>query len=330
MNVFPVTTSTLSAKELGELIKDKYQLNENFNCELFRTGMNHTYFLSDNESKYVLRIYSHNWRSKTEITEEIKLLNLLKENDLSVSYPIKDKNEAYIQEINAPEGIRYGVLFSFAQGKKIRFMDKETCFSIGSLMAKIHDLTLNKPIDRISYDKNILLELPYEHLKQFFSEDLPEMKFIKEIGNSLEKTDFENNKNGVVHMDIWYDNMAVSNDKKITVFDFDFCGNGCQVLDIGYFCKQLFHIETDKKEYELKMQSFLDGYKSVRQLSVNELKLIPKAGLAVFVFYLGVQARRFDWSNIFLSENYFKMYIGRLKSWIEYNNMEEITVTKSG
>ncbi len=92
--------------------------------------MNHTYFLSDSETKYVLRVYSHNWRSKSEIFEEIKLLNLLKENDLSVSFPIQDKKGEFIQEINAPEGIRYLVLFSFAKGGKIRFMDNETCFKM--------------------------------------------------------------------------------------------------------------------------------------------------------------------------------------------------------
>ncbi|GAA3560474.1 phosphotransferase [Snuella lapsa] len=152
------------------------------------------------------------------------------------------------------------------------------------------------------------------------------MKFIKAIGKSFQNLDFNNTKKGVVHMDIWYDNMAVTNEKEITIFDFDFCGNGAQILDLGYFCKQLFHIEADKKEYERKMKYFLEGYQSIRLLSDDELKLIPQAGLAVYVFYLGVQAQRFDWSNIFLSENYLKMfYVARLKSWIEYNNIEITT-----
>ncbi len=330
MKVFPVITSTISEKELGEFAKEKYGLNINYDCKLFRTGMNHTYFLSDNGTKYVFRVYCHNWRTKTEVNEEIKLLKLLNENNLSVSYPIQDKNGEFIQEINAPEGIRYAVLFSFAKGDKIRFTDKETCFLIGSLMSKIHNLTLNKTIDRISYNKESLLKLPYQHLKKIFPEKLPEMKFIKEIDKYFQKNDFENTLNGIVHMDIWYDNMAVTKEKEITFYDFDFCGNGSQILDIGYFCKQLFHIENDKKEYEMKMKCFLDGYQSIRPLSNSELKLIPKAGLAVFVFYLGVQAQRFDWSNIFLSENYLKMfYVNRLKSWIEYNNLEK-TMANNG
>ena len=326
MNVFPVTTSTLAEKELGELVKDKYQLNGDFNCKLFRTGMNHTYLLTHNKEKYVLRVYTHNWRTKSEILEELRLLNLLKESNLNISFPIKDKKGEFIQEVNAPEGIRHVVLFSFAEGDKVRFMDEKTCASIGSLMAKIHNLTLNTAINRTDYNKQSLVELPYKYLKNIFSNELPEMEFVKEIENSFKNSDFENIPNGIVHMDIWYDNMAVTNDEKITIFDFDFCGNGWQILDVGYFCKQLFFIESDKNQYESKVQSFLNGYQKIRELSDKEIKLIPKAGTYVFVFYLGVQAQRFDWSNIFLTENYLKMFVGKIQSWIDYHKTNEITV----
>ena len=291
--------------------------------------MNHTYVLSDNETKYVLRVYSHNWRTKSEITEELKLLNLLREHNLSVSFPIEDKNGNLIQEINAPEGQRHVVLFSFAEGGKIRFMDQETCFEIGVLMAQIHKLTISKTIGRVLYDKKALIELPYKKLNDYFSQDLPEMAFIKTFGASFQDSDFEDLPQGVVHMDIWYDNMAIKNTTEITIFDFDFCGNGWQILDVGYFCKQLFFIEQDKTTYELKVQSFLKGYQKHKTLSDNELKLIPKAGAAVFVFYLGVQAQRFDWSNIFLSENYLKMFVGRIQSWLDYYKTKEITAHKN-
>ena len=327
MKVFPVIASILSSKELGDFVKKKYALSENFSCELFRTGMNHTYFFSNSSEKYVIRVYSHNWRSKTEILEEIGLLQMLKENNLSVSYPIKDLSGNLIQEIKAPEGIRYIVLFSFAKGDKIRFMDQETCFHIGSLMGNIHKISLNKTIRRVDYNTNSLLELPYLYLNKFFSETLPEMKFIKntsqDIIKSFQNTNSDMIRKGIVHMDIWYDNMSVLNKNDITMFDFDFCGNGWQILDIGYFCKQLFHIETDKGTYEQKMRHFLDGYKSVLTLSDEELQLIPNAGLSVFIFYLGVQAQRFDWSNIFLTENYLKMYVGKLQSWIDYNGSKK-------
>jgi len=318
MTTFPVLVSTLSEKELGLFITEKYQLNENFICKLFRTGVNHTYFISDNETKFVIRVYCYKWRTNKEIEQELELLILLKNNSLTVSHPIADKNGNFIQEINAPEGIRYVVVFSYAKGEKIRFMSNETCYSIGSLMAKIHNITENKKIDRVNYDFEMFLNNSYNYLKTFFTEDLDEMKFLKEIGSKIPKRikecNFLENQNGIVHLDIWYDNLSVNNENEITIFDFDNCGNGLLILDIGYFCKQLFFIESDKNEYELKAKSFLNGYQKIRHLSENEIKLIPEAGASIFVFYLGVQAQRFDWSNIFLTENYLKMFVARIRN----------------
>lgn len=333
MTVFPVTASTISAKELGEFAKEKYDLNDNYDCKLFRTGINHTYFLSDNETKYALRVYSHNWRSKSEIIEEIKLLNLLSENNLGVSYPIKDTKGEFIQEINAPEGLRYVVLFSFAEGEKMRFMNNDTCFEIGLCMAKIHNITANKTINRTNYNSELLLKKSYNQLTQFFTEDLSEMKYLKELGSEISKTFEEINESkiqkGIVHLDIWYDNLAVNSNNEITIFDFDNCGNGLLIFDIGYFCKQLFFIESDKKQYESKVESFLNGYQKIRKLTDEEIKLIPESGASIFAFYLGVQAQRFDWSNIFLTENYLKMFVGRIKSWMNYYKAKEITTTNT-
>lgn len=318
MTTLPVIASTLSETELGNFIKEKYQLSESFQCKLFRTGVNHTYFISDNETKFVFRVYCYKWRTKKEIEQELELLNLLRNHSFSISYPISDSNK----EINAPEGIRYAVLFSFAKGEKMRFMSNETCFSIGSLMAKIHNITENKKIARINYDSEILLNKPYNLLNQYFNEELDKMKFLKEIARKIpekfEEINGLENTTGIVHLDIWYDNFSVNNENEITIFDFDNCGNGLLILDVGYFLKQLFFIESDKNEYELKAKNFLNGYQKVRNLSTKEIELIPEAGASIFVFYLGVQAQRFDWSNIFFTENYLKMFVGRIKNWLDY------------
>ncbi len=322
MTTFPVTASTLSETELGNFIQEKYDLNKNFECKLFRTGVNHTYFLSNTQTKFAVRVYCHQWRTKSEIQEELELLKLLQNYNLSISFPIPDKAGNYIQDINAPEGLRYAVVFTFAEGEKMRFMANETCFAIGSLMAKIHNITATKKIDRIIYNSDVLLNKSYDYLKNYFSEDLDEMKYLKEIGSKIfrnfEESNLSDSQKGIVHLDIWYDNLSVNSEKEITIFDFDNCGNGFLILDIGYFCKQLFFIESDKKIYESKVESFLNGYRKERDLSQNELKLIPDAGAAIFVFYLGVQAQRFDWSNIFFTENYLKMFVGRIKNWIDY------------
>lgn len=330
MTIFPVTASTLSETDLGSFVQAQYGLDNSFECKLFRTGLNHTYFISNGIAKYVVRVYCHNWRTRDEIHEELRLLNLLKAKNLSVSYPIPDNNKRFIQSINAPEGQRYLVVFSFAEGEKMRFMSNDTCFAIGSLMAQFHTLTENEKIKRANYTSKLLLSESYSQLEKFFSKELPEMQYLKKIKNEItgvfEEMDSLDIPQGVVHLDIWYDNLSLDEGNEITIFDFDNCGNGYLILDIGYFCKQLFFIESDKAQYDSKVGSFLEGYRSIKKLTDTEVNYIPEAGASIFAFYLGVQAQCFDWSNIFLTENYLKMYVGRIRSWIDYYKEKETTV----
>lgn len=325
---FPVIDSTLSAAHLVLFVQEKYGFTENTSCKLFRTGINHTYMISDNEDKYVLRIYSYNWRTETEISEELRLIILLKENNIAVSYPIHDKDKNYIQTLQAPEGLRYVVLFSFAEGKKVRNLTEKTCYSIGSLMANIHKTTINQEVKRIEYNANTLTQLPYQYATKHFAESLEEMQFVKSASKHLtelfDKFDSEKLRYGVVHLDLWYDNMSIEDESTITVFDFDFCGNGWLLFDIAYFTMQLFNTEPDAKIFKSKLESFYNGYQSVTPITNEEKAIIPYAGLAIWIFYLGIQSQRFDnWSNIFLSENYLKHFIGIIKNWMKFN---EITI----
>lgn len=326
MTPFPVLSSTISANHLGNYIKAKYGFEE-VTCSIFRTGINHTYMVKGDDTKYVFRVYSHQWRTKIEIEEEIRLLNLLDQNRLSVSYPIADSSQTYIQELMAPEGLRYGVLFSFAEGGKIRNLTENMCRSIGTWMAQMHTVTLNQKLERIDYSSFTLTSLPYDYARVYYSECLDEMQFVKKAGDLLTtifaKADSGHIRNGIVHLDMWYDNMNIQGQSEITVFDFDFCGNGWLILDVAYFCMQLFHTEPDKVAYKAKLTSFFEGYENLHPLTHEEKRLLPYAGMAIWIFYLGVQSQRFEnWSNIFLTENYLKHYLGQLKNWMQYFEAE--------
>ncbi|MEO6901714.1 MAG: phosphotransferase [Bacteroidia bacterium] len=65
------------------------------------------------------------------------------------------------------------------------------------------------------------------------------MKFLKVTLPVLEKELVKacnlNLRKDIVHLDIWFDNLNISNNKKIALFDFDFCGNGWLCLDIAYY-----------------------------------------------------------------------------------------------
>jgi Ser/Thr protein kinase RdoA (MazF antagonist) len=327
LETFPVTNSTLSATQLESFLLNKYSLDSNAECRLLKTGINDSYLVTDGDVKYVFRVYSLNWRSEKEIREEIRLLNLLKENGIPVSYPIADVDGNYIHEFAAPEGKRPGVMFSFAKGEKLLNIPTDVHFKIGEIMAKMHQLTTDLKLEQVNYSPKVILVDSFEQLKKFISVDTEEMAFMssaqKYLLNELANADTNNLRNGAVHLDIWFDNLSIDEGGKITLFDFDFCGNGWLCYDIAYYILQINSTEKDEDECRLKTEAFLNGYESVTKISDEEKRLLPSLGVSLYFFYLGIQCQRFDnWSNTFLNETYLKRFINLLvKKYFEKNNL---------
>jgi Ser/Thr protein kinase RdoA (MazF antagonist) len=325
MQKFPVISSTLSARHVGFFVQNLYALSTGTTCKLLKTGINHSYLITDGGAKFVFRVYSLNWRTKTEISEEIKLLNLLRQNNISVSYAIADSNNNYIQELNAPEGNRLGVLFSFAEGGKQLNFSAGLHYKVGETMARIHQATLNFELQKVVYAPQVLLVDPFEHINKFLPAGSDEMAWMlsaqKYLLNALDYVNRSEIRQGAVHMDIWFDNMNITEDGNITIFDFDFCGNGWLCNDIAYYILQLHSTEKDEAERELKKESFFAGYESITQISNEEKRVLPMLGVALYFFYLGIQSQRFDnWSNVFLNEVYLKRFINLLvKKYFEDN-----------
>ncbi|RYD53127.1 MAG: homoserine kinase [Sphingobacteriales bacterium] len=322
MDTFPVITSVLSPEHLTSWVAAQYGFR-NATCRLLKTNMNDSYLITAEEGRFVLRVYNQKHRTFKQVSEEVRLLLLLKEQGVAVSYPVANRDGRFILEVQAPEGVRLLVLFSFAEGDKIRYLSPEMSRSIGVLMGQLHAATAAVKTTRIRYSAEVLAGWAYTQVRQHFGNCKAELSFMKACEAMLQKA-FSNPalRTGIVHLDIWYDNMSIHTDGTVTLFDFDNCGTGLLVLDLGYYCMQLYQIESDKTIYEKKKQHFIEGYCSVMPVSDEELKLIPLAGLAVWIYYLGVQTERYDsFGNRFLSANYIKMFLGRAQDWLVHNKV---------
>lgn len=322
-DTFPVIDSTLSPEHLTLWVAQQYQLPD-AQCKLLKTNMNHSYLITSGIERYILRIYNHKHHTLQNVTAEVEFLNEVKAH-VNVSYPIADINGQLIQQINAPEGMRYAVLFSYAPGKKERYQNIAQVYNVGVEMANLHQQTLNREINRVNYSIDKLVKNAYHEATAYISESLDEMKWIRDFEPRLQKAlNDDALRKGIVHLDIWYDNMSVDEGNKITFFDFDNCGNGPLILDLGYFCLQQYCIEPDKSIYEQKKAAFIEGYRTILNVSDEELALIPYAGQAIWIYYLGLQAERFNYfANLFLSDNYVKMYLGRAMEWMTYNGIDD-------
>ncbi|MBQ0768668.1 MAG: phosphotransferase, partial [Bizionia sp.] len=334
MTQIPAISSILSPKHIAEYIRSNYGFYANTKCSILKTGINHSYLINTASKKFVFRVYCINWRTRLEIEEELKLLLDLKENGTAVSYPINDSLGHFIQTVKAPEGERFAVLFSYAEGETIRNLSEKNCSNLGRAMAKMHQFTKDKTVDRKQYSTESLVGWAFRKAKGRFLESSYEMNYFAEankiISIEFKQADSSKIRQGVVHLDLWYENMKVVNDTEFIFFDFDNCGNGWLFLDIAYSLMLIFRNEPNKDTFKKKLNSFYKGYESIIAVSTEEKRLVPYGGLAIWLHYTGVHVERYnDFANHFLSEDFLKYWIQTVDGWMHYNAIEILIKSKT-
>ena len=273
---FPIEYSSLSTTALLELACSKYSLSADATITFLKRGFNDTYLIESRKEKYILRVYKHNWRILESIETEIQLLNYLKENGIPVSYPISDNQKQFIHSIEAPEGMRYAVLFSYAEGEQIRKLSIEQAELLGIQTGKIHLLTQNKKIGKTAhnYDIDLQFEKTLNTLKLILVNHTDEYNYVvqlkgyfTELFSEIDKTQLAA---GICHGDLQAENFHLTKNNRFTFFDFDFFGEGYLIYDIGVF----IWYDHKNKPKEI-VDSFLKGYQTQRKLSETEIKLLP-------------------------------------------------------
>lgn len=321
MAAFPVEYSTLSAAALLQLVSEHYETGSASSITFLKRGFNDTYLINSANSKHILRIYKHNWRSRESIETEIRLLTHLHENNISVSYPVKDSRGSYVQMIDAPEGKRYAVLFSFAEGTLVRKLSVEQAFLLGCETGKIHCLTKHKAFGSPAH--NYVIAVQFETtlctLKSVLANYREQYAYLEQLQdefltlfNGIDQNELAT---GICHGDLQAENFHITEDKQFTFFDFDFFGEGYLAYDIG-----VFRWYDHKNKTPQIMDAFLKGYQTQRKLTDREIKLIPWFSTLRALFQMTLYCKISDgkqlplWPAAQVAE-----FVNKVKKW-QYEN----------
>ena len=319
--IFPTVYSTLCPDALSLLISGKYGL-KNVQSKLLVRGVGDTYLIETAENRFILRIYRSSHRSLAQIEEEVALLLALKKAGVSVSYPVSDLSMEVIQRVNAAEGNRYAVLFSYAPGKVERILNEEQLYALGNEMACFHNVSSNFPIgdSRWSFDFETTVLNPLENLKSVFTENSEDYDWlqnkVEHIQNKLAQIDTSGFSKGYCHFDFFTKNFHFENNS-VTFFDFDFMGNGWLVNDLMTFWQSLtLDVYTGRMEAEAAgkaFDTFLKGYREYRSVSEQELAIIPYLSFGYWLFYMNFHTTH-DQFYVFSQPAHVKLYVGILKT----------------
>jgi Ser/Thr protein kinase RdoA (MazF antagonist) len=182
-STFPAQSSTLSSQALVKWLSASYRLRPPLSCVLHWKGINDTYKVTTSKSTFYLRVYVHGWRTKEEVKAEVDLLKALASRGLPVSKPVKCLDGSYVQEFTAPEGTRFAVLFTGAEGVQCLDPSKRESFTYGALAAKIHNCTdrLRGVYQRFHIDTQHLVDEPLKTLQPFLDHRRKDFVFCKTL-----------------------------------------------------------------------------------------------------------------------------------------------------
>lgn len=322
--VFPATYSTLCPIALASLVSEKYKL-KSVQCSFLVRGVSDTYSVVSSEDRFILRVYRSSHRSLPQIKEEVEVLLTLKEANVPVSYPIIDIFGETIQKLDAVEGERHAVLFSYAPGCTVRLFNENQLRTLGHEMARFHLISSSiKPGGkRWEFNLETTLFEPLERLESAFLEDPEGYAWLQQKAKLVEYKFSQLNtagfSTGYCHFDFLPKNFHFENNSVI-FFDFDFMGYGWLVNDIMTFWQHLIlDVYTGRMTQEAANDAyaiFLDAYCQYRTVTEEELAMVPYLGLGFWLFYMGFHTTH-DQFYAFIQASHLKWITGFLRKMVD-------------
>jgi Ser/Thr protein kinase RdoA (MazF antagonist) len=314
MQTIEIRSSLLTNRTI-EFLLSSYEVDHILKCQFLSRGLNDTYSIHTRTNKYIFRIYRKGWREKSDILFELEAINHLSENGCLVSTPITRKDGEWLTEIPTPEGVRYGVLFTFSAGERPE-ITKENTYLIGKALGQIHHATnLFKPTNERHFELNLehLIEQPMKIIKPILFDLNPSQAgYLCQIIDDIEaELDLTNLEYGFCHGDFHNFNMHVM-DHRIEAFDFDCCGMGFRPYDLAVFW---WNLKNNYPHLEAPCwEEFVNGYVSQRSISQENVESLLTFVSLRRIWFLATLLQNDDiWGTQWLNTKMIDTFMSQLE-----------------
>ena len=269
---------------------------------------NTNYFLSIEKKKYILTIYEKRVKSE-DLPFFSNLMSSLNNLNFKCPAPIINKQNTTITDF---EGKKL-MIVSFLEGKAKKNLSPLDCKSIGIEVAKMHEITKNFEFKRENDLSIKSWRGLFDSVKDKCSKihkGLP--KLIEENLSDVEKNWPKNLPRGIIHADLFHDNIFFIKDKFSGIIDFYFSCEDFYAFEIA-ICFNALCFDGSKENLSFnvtKAKSFIDGYTSIRKLSEeekNNIKVLSQGA-----------ALRFLLTRVFDALNTVEGAIVKIKDPVEY------------
>ena len=273
----------------------KYNLGELLNYKGIKEGIENTnYFIETDKGKFILTVYEKRVEEK-DLPFFMGLMKNLFDANFPSPEPIINKNGNYITEISKKKA----AVVSFLDGAIKKNLTPNNCMEVGIQAAKLHKITKNlkgKRENKLSINSWRKI---YDKVKKDCSKihtNLP--KIIEKNLDEIEKSWPKNIPAGIIHADLFPDNIFFDKKKLSGIIDFYFSCYDFYAFEIAICLNALcFEGKNENLSFNVtKAKRFIDAYSSIRKLTEKEkssLKILCKGAAIRFLL-----TRVFDYLNL--------------------------------
>ena len=184
-------------------------------------------------------------------------------------------------------------LFYFIEGEKLTEINENFLTQIGKLLGKIHLFSKNKVLNR----KTRIDEKYY--FSKINMEQVPiteeERKNLLSLYEKISMIDFSSLPCGVIHNDIFPDNIFVKDGVVSGIIDFNDSTFAPFIFDLGIVINYWIRINNFPPEIEKRyVEIFLNSYESVRKLTPEEKSLLDMGILKMALAFIFLRINKFS------------------------------------
>ena len=231
---------------------------------------NTNYLLVTSKNKFILTIYEKRVNSK-ELPFFMHLMKKLNAKQINCPKPILNKKRKFLFKVEK----KLASITSFVHGKEKKNHSLNESKIIGNNIAKLHLATKNIKL----YRKNNLSLQSWFALNNLIKKSKSKKinrlcKWIDTILQDLKKQWPSNLPSGIIHADLFHDNIFFLKKKFSGFIDLYFSCNDAYVYDLA-ICINAICFDSKFKFKVNKAKALIKGYQQIRKLTQKEILALP-------------------------------------------------------
>jgi len=268
-----------------------YDIGQVVACKGIAEGIENTnYMLVTDAGTYILTLYEKRVRAE-DLPFFLALMEHLAERGIPCPTPVRDRSGKALRTLAE----RSAVIVTFLKGMWPRRPTLTHCAALGEAMARMHLACADFPMGRAN-DLSVAGWRPLFTAATASGDGVAD-DLVAELNqelSALEKEWPQTLPTGVIHADLFPDNVFFDSDRLSGIIDFYFACSDFFAYDLAV-CLNAWCFEPDVSFNITKARRLVNAYRDVRTLSDVELDALPVLARGAAMRFL--LTRLYDWLN---------------------------------